>query len=367
MPIVDNLATIPEAFTAFCSTRGIVYERQVRRDMLAAVLSSQLVLLAGPSGTGKSTGARVLAEFFSPPAAVRAADIRPLWSGPDGLVGYLNGITNHYEPADGLRLLQDLAASGESLVPFLILEEANLSPMEVYLGTVITSLSSLATKEVRWRLHWALGAPPTGVPAECVLTPYPRFLATINVDSTADAPSAKVCGRGMTLLLEAPSVDLAIDSTQAINATATPLPAPPGAAVLGDPRNAWTAFEAAGETAVLTGALTQLCEALKDDLGANYVSPRDIQRCVLFMAWHVGLAEHDTGFTTIEAAAADAAELALLHVVLPGLGSGQFNVAVTSLEGRADPGGLLKARLARVLSSTKGIYGAPPDFWAALS
>ena len=41
--------------------------------------------------------------------------------------------------------------------------------------------------------------------------------------------------------------------------------------------------------------------------------------------------------------------------------------AVNSLKKHAAPGGILERRLDRVLSSTKGIYGAPPDFWAALA
>jgi hypothetical protein len=117
----------------------------------------------------------------------------------------------------------------------------------------------------------------------------------------------------------------------------------------------------------LTGALESLCEKLKDDLEDNYVSPRDVQRCLTFMAWHVAIAEHEPGFTTVADAATEAAELALLHAVLPGLGSGQFSTAVNSLKRHATAGGILDRRLDRVLSSTKGIYGAPPDFWAALA
>jgi hypothetical protein len=192
-------------------------------------------------------------------------------------------------------------------------------------------------------------------------------MATINVDSTAGAPSAKVCGRGLTVLLEPPSVALALSSTKAIAAPVIPPATPPGGAIIADPRNAWYSFIAAGSESVLTGAIETLCDKLKDDLGDNYVSPRDMQRCLTFMAWHVALAEHEPGFTTAADAAVEAAELALLHAVLPGLGSGQFSAAVNSLKKHATVGGILDRRLDRVLSSTKGIYGAPPDFWTALA
>lgn len=371
MTIVNDVAGLPEAFANFCATRGIVYEPVVRRDMLASTLASQLVLLAGPSGTGKSTGARVLSEFFTPAGAIRTIDVRPLWTGPENLVGYFSALTETYDEVDGLQPLLALGASPATSVPFMIIEEANLSPMEVYLGNIVTSLSGLRSMEVEFRLHWRHQNPPTvrevDLPLTVSLKPFPRFMATINVDSTADAPSAKVCGRGITLLLEAPSVALAASSTQAIAAPEVTPAAPPGAAVMSDPRGAWFAFVAAHNEPALVGALGTLCEKLKDDLGANYVSPRDMQRCVMFMAWHVGLAEHEADFTTLEAAAVEAAELALLHVALPGFGSGQFGMAVQSLKKHALAGGLLDQRLDRVLTSTKGIYGAPPDFWAALS
>jgi hypothetical protein len=374
MALFDNLANVPNSFKQFCQSKNVVYSDEVRRDMLAAALSSQLVLLAGPSGTGKSTGAAVLADFFTVPPAHRAMDVRPLWTGPDGLVGYYSPLTLGYEEADGLQPLLDVSNSAADAVPFIVLEEANLSPMEVYLGNVITSLSGLGKKEVRWQLH-RQSDPITlhgvDLPAVVALYPYPRFLATINVDSTADAPSPKVCGRGLTLLLEAPTVEQAVASTAAITppvaAAPTPAQNPPGFGLAGDPRAAWYAVATAQEQASITGPLESFCDHLAGDLGANYVSPRDLQRCAMFMSWHVGLAVHDVGFTTLANAARDAAELALLHVVLPGLGSGQFGQAVQSLNQHATPGGLLAQRLERVLTSTKGIYGAPPDFWAALS
>lgn len=370
MPIADDLAGIPDAFRAFCDARGIVYETAVRRDLLASTFASQLVLVAGPSGTGKSTSARVLAEFFTAADSIGILDVRPLWTGPENLLGYYSKLTQGFDEAEGLeRFLR--VPKGTGPTPFLILEEANLSAMETYFGNVLSALSRLSRRTVEWRLHYIVGGVSTYaktlIPPTVALEPFPRFFGTINVDSTAGAPSAKVCGRGLTVLLEAPDIDLTLQSTSAIGAPAIKVVQPPGAGVLGDPSAAWYSMMAGQHTGILTRPIALLCELLENDLGSNCVSPRDMQRCVMFMAWHVALAEHDNDFVSMDAAATDAAELALLHVVLPGLGSGQFGVAVESLRTHATSGGLLDRRLNRVLASTKGIYGAPPDFWAALS
>jgi hypothetical protein len=237
----------------------------------------------------------------------------------------------------------------------------------VYLGSVVTALSGLVAESVTWGLHLAGGGKDTKLPpAEVVLAPYPRFMATINVDSTASAPSPKVCGRALTVLLEPPNVDLACTSTKAITATGRDSDPPHDASMLDDPRAAWAALVAGGQTAVVVEPIRTLCSVLEDELQANVVSPRDLQRAVMFMAWYVGLAEHEDD-VDIEVARVDAAELALLHAVLPGLGSGHFEAAVKALQQHARGGGLLASRLDRVLTSATGVYGVPPDFWSALS
>ena len=369
--LLDQLEDIGEQFRVLCEQHGVMYETSVLQDLLASALSSQLVLFAGPSGTGKSTAARMLSTFFTPKDKSCRLDVRPLWTGQENLTGFYSGLTDEYTLTEGIERLLSVASSGSSGVPFIVLEEANLSPMEVYMGNVLTALSSLAAEDVRWRLHWEGTDPnPRGftIPGELLMTDYPRFLATINVDSTADAPSAKVCGRGLVVLLEPPSTGLAIASSDAIAGIPPELSyQAEGAGIIADPREAWWAFVANGTQAVLTEALAGLCTKLEADLGTNYVSPRDVQRCLVFMAWHVGLKFHYDAFSTETAAADDAAELALMQAVLPGLGSGQFSSAAKSLRSNAAAGGMLAQRLDRVLSSTKGIYGVPPDFWVSLA
>lgn len=370
--LVNEVAGLADAFRSLCQDHGVVYEPAVRRDMLAATLSSQLVLFAGPSGTGKSTAARMLARFFTTEFRTRTVEVRPLWSGPEGLTGYYSRLTSTYDETPSLRPLVELGTATGGGVPFLILEEANLSPMEVYLGNVVTGLSGLAAEKIPWRLHWQsspllVEGMSSPLPPEFILEPFPRFLGTINVDSTAGAPSAKVCGRALVVLLEPPSTTLAISS---IGAMQQPASNQALAAVavknIGAPSAAWWAFVAKESHTLLTDALGSLCAALEADLGAGHVSPREVQRSVMFMAWHVAIAEHDADFVSPPTAAREAAELAVLHVVLPGLGPSQFGAAVESLRTHATPGGILADRLARI-SSTKGLYGAPADFWAALS
>ncbi len=368
--IDNNLSGVPEQFRQLCDSWGVVYEADVRRDLLAATLATQLLLFAGPSGTGKSTAAKLLAEYFSSPDRTTTFDVRPLWLGPESLVGYWSSLSDSYRSTPSLGQLLMSAESVSKRTPFVVLEEANLTSIEIYGGEILTALSGTGSGTVAWNLHSEtkhVVSQGMTVPHSLALGEWPRFCATINVDSTAGAPSPKVCGRGLTVLLDPPSLDLALKSVGALgNASKMRVEAPEG--LLGDPAAAWYALAAGGMTDWVMAPLRTLCDHLETGIGANYVSPRDVQRSVLFMSWYLAIYEHETDdYPGEEAAATEAAELALLHAVLPGLSAGHFEKALKALMTHAQPGGALMRRVDRVNAMTSGIYGAQPDFWSALS
>lgn len=65
---IESVQELAEEFRRFLSQYGIAtgsHEELV--DLLAAALSSQFVIMAGPSGSGKSLMPSALAAFFAPP------------------------------------------------------------------------------------------------------------------------------------------------------------------------------------------------------------------------------------------------------------------------------------------------------------
>lgn len=363
---IDELAPVPKEFSDFLAARGLAYDPLTQVDMLASVLGSQFLLFAGPSGTGKSTAARVLADFFVPPACSGVIDARPAWTSSEDVAGQFSAFANSYVEGPATQTLVSL--HGSSLTTVLTIEEANLSPMEAYLGPLVTAASGVSFEQMRWRLHTA--GTSAIVPAEVLFGPWPRFFGTVNVDSTAEAPAPKVSGRACVVLLEPSEVDVALSSTAAINAAPGTPATPPGAVVLGDPRSAWTSYMLSGGTAMVTDALKPLFTVLEDSAGRglNVVSPRDVQRCVLFMSWHFQLLEASVASGLVPSAdIATSAENAVMHYVLPGLSAEQFGRAVEPLGAVAAAGGLLERRLSRLTAGGESIFGVSPDFWASLS
>ena len=85
---LDGLDKLPRRFVDHAKRAGVVVGLSDATDLLAAVLSSQFVLFAGPSGTGKSTLARQLQSFFADSDKARTVDARRQWLSPEDLAGY---------------------------------------------------------------------------------------------------------------------------------------------------------------------------------------------------------------------------------------------------------------------------------------
>ncbi len=368
---VQNLVQgIPQLFRDFLDQRGLVYDPQTQVDMLACALGSQFLLFAGPSGTGKSTAASVLADFFTPSANQAILDARPAWTSSEDVVGQYSAYATDYLSGPVTDDLLRLHNRGGH-VPVLTVEEANLSPMEAYIGPVNTTASSIAFEKMTWPLHRQQVTTALTTPQEVRLEGWPRVFGTVNIDSTAEAPAPKVSGRACVVLLEPPGIDQALGSTDAIvPSPIQPPTTPPGAQLFGDPRQAWSAHLTVGPAGKFTKALRPLLEVLAASAGqsTNLVSPRDVQRCVLFMSWHAPLAEAaKTAGLLPSFNDAESAENAVLHYVLPGLSSEQFGRARPQLLAVATPDGLLARRLKKLAAGGESLFGVSPDFWASLS
>lgn len=387
----SGLADLPAHFREFASRMGLDVDRSAAIDALASTLGSQLVLFAGPSGTGKSRLARCLAAFFSPPDALVVIEARRQMLGPEDVAGYYSNIGAQFAlTTDTLELLSlhelCLAASvGATVaaVPFLLVEEANLSPIEGYLAPGIHGLSSPSSPYLRWPLHAHAGSVENEdldllIPPTLLFGPFPRLFGTINVDATAPAPARKIGARGLVVLLEpqqqldagalakrlGENVIEAVGDSDDIARTR-----------IGDPDWARNAVAEPDLTALLGSFLA----LVQSTVGQGALSHRDIARAANYMAWFWLLAENDRGSLGDDGVRRLAAENALLHVVLPTLSSTSFARAMTkfrdndpeAVAGATSPkdlGGLLAGRVGRLDTAVRNsMFPDAVDFWAALS
>ena len=368
----ESVQELPERFRRFLANYGIAtgsHDELV--DLLAAALSSQFVIMAGPSGSGKSLMASALAAFLAPkerrcrPAASR------LLAKPEEFLGYYSHLANDrfmaYEPL--LSLLQlDTAADGTP--PMITIEEANLSPIEGYLPSLVHGLGGLEAETLQVGLHTQpeeveSQVPDLKVPRILELRPYPRFFATINVDADSPAPARKVVSRACVVLMETPTFETALAAADNLVHPSVEDADGPASAFIGRPAIAYDRYVATASD-VYQQALAERATVLRDALRVDAIAHRQVQRSLVYMAWLVellGEIEPEQDNPAVKAAA----DNALLHFVLPSLPAAQFERALQALSGSVQDG-LLAARLSRLHNAVEEQqFGPPPDFWGALS
>lgn len=369
---VEDVAQIPEQFRTFLNYHGIATESDEELlDLLAATLSSQLVIMAGPSGSGKSLMAAALAAFFAPKSRRARLESSRLLAKREEFFGYYSHLADKsFQVLDPLQLLLDIVSSEEATTPMVAIEEANLSPIEGYLSPLVHGLGALEAEVLKVPLHSQAGsvkqnASDQKVPRVLELGPYPRFFATINVDADSPAPARKVVSRACVVLLEAPTFDTALAAADTLVHPPVEEGTGPASALIGRPTLAFDRYSATG-SGVFQQALKERADLLRGELGSDVIAHRPLQRSLIYMAWYaelVGVAEPELGDPVVETAA----DNAVLHFVLPVLSPAEFAgaMAVFKPELRS---GVLAPRLARLERTSRAQqFGPAPDFWGALT
>lgn len=184
---------VPKGFLA--QLHGAVHASERKR----------FVLLAGLSGTGKTSIARAYAQAYCSALGLddwreRYAQVavRPDWSDPSGLLGYVNAITEppSFQGAEALRLL--LAADFDRGRPyFLCLDEMNLARVEHYFAPFLSAMEG-ETGELA--LHGHSDA-IDNVPAHIAWPTNLFVFGTVNMDESTHPFSDKVLDRAFTFEL----------------------------------------------------------------------------------------------------------------------------------------------------------------------
>lgn len=195
---------ILERFSADEELRRFVFDgAQIRlvHAALHAAESKRFILLAGLSGTGKTSMAKTYARAYCDELGLgvdqhyEQVSVWPDWADPSGLLGYMNPLADppafHETPA--LRLL--LRAHGHPAEPhFLCLDEMNLARVEHYFAPFLTAMEGRGGRLV---LHGGADAVDQ-IPASI---PWPRnlfLIGTVNMDETTHPFSDKVLDRAFT-------------------------------------------------------------------------------------------------------------------------------------------------------------------------
>lgn len=117
--------------------KNMLFSQAQLRDFLALMRTRDLVILAGDSGSGKTSLVREVAESIGGRCTV--IPVKPNWTGPEDLLGYYNPIDSRYQTTPFLLALQ--SAESEPDIPhFICLDEMNLARVEHYFSDFLSLL-----------------------------------------------------------------------------------------------------------------------------------------------------------------------------------------------------------------------------------
>ena len=167
-------------------------------NVTVTLQQSFICFLAGLPGGGKTTLARLIAKIYGIQEH-RFLDV-PVsrgWTGQKDLIGFFNPISNKFQSSN-TRLYEFLCALSEESrekdldvpISMILLDEANLSPLEHYWSSFMGLTDSHENKEL------ILGDDHIYIPENL------RFIATINYDSTTEYLSPRLIDRSPIIVLE---------------------------------------------------------------------------------------------------------------------------------------------------------------------
>ncbi|KAB7672560.1 AAA family ATPase [Bacillus sp. B1-b2] len=234
----DIVAIIQGALHAQCNLQ---YEREVIESFLGALMSNQIIILNGPSGTGKSS---LVSNFSNIIFGAKTSTIRvqSSWTDKQDLLGFFNPIDYQYISTPFLDSLIE-ACNNKKYPYFICLDEMNLAHVEYYFAEFLSAREEKEPKISLYSSHFQklamnnimpflkydednrpllheeeLSKLSTSdrirvqncfdlcfkYPAEIVVPPNVRFVGTMNMDHTVKGLSPKMIDRSFVVNIEYP-------------------------------------------------------------------------------------------------------------------------------------------------------------------
>lgn len=179
------------------------YSKENLDALMAVSLTKNILIITGHPGVGKSSLALDLIDDSERQLIV---PVGSTWRGREDLLGYLNPISNEFEPTEFTRFLAKAEAAwrkNDKRTYMVIFEEFNLSQPEYWFADILVRSQysddaeqsrtiELGGKNIR-------GITTTG--SKIFISPALRFIATINNDHTTLSLSPRVLDRASIIEL----------------------------------------------------------------------------------------------------------------------------------------------------------------------
>lgn len=156
-------------------------------NFVTSIQQNFLTVFCGLPGVGKTSLATLIADFFTPKQYFLSIPVSKGWNSRKKLLGYFNPITSNYQ-YDEYNFIPLLNSVKETNLPVkVLLDEANLSPMEHYWSDFISIYDKPHNAK-----KITIDNPNN---PEVEITDSLRFIATMNNDHTTELLSPRLIDR----------------------------------------------------------------------------------------------------------------------------------------------------------------------------
>lgn len=211
-------------FQQYARHRQLLFSVDTIRSYVLSLQTRPLVILSGPTGTGKSKLALLLAQYLTQETQTEQGNphlvflpVRPDWLDPHPLLGYYDTLAYVYRTTPFLELLVRAYHDPESPY-FVILDEMNLARIEYYFADILSLLESriVDTNGVISQQSLSLHSQQEPLlfqdsygqwltlPCQLPIPENVYFTGTVNVDETTHRISPKVLDRANLLEMNHP-------------------------------------------------------------------------------------------------------------------------------------------------------------------
>lgn len=119
--------------------KGMHYSLAQLLDFITLLRTNDLLVLAGDSGSGKTSLVKSVAEAIGGKYVI--VPVKPNWTSAEDLLGYYNPIEGRYHPSQFLLALLEAARAPET-PHFIYLDEMNLARVEYYFADFLSLLET---------------------------------------------------------------------------------------------------------------------------------------------------------------------------------------------------------------------------------
>lgn len=133
----SDYSKVTSYLQAFLKDQGQYYSRHIIENYLTLIRTNDLVILAGDSGSGKTSLVQSFAQAVG--GVAKIIPVKPNWTSSEDLLGYYNPLEKKYLATPFLEAL--IEANQNQEVPYFIcLDEMNLARVEYYFADFLSKL-----------------------------------------------------------------------------------------------------------------------------------------------------------------------------------------------------------------------------------